>query len=124
MAPKVRSWARLSWPRYFSRKAGPKRRTMSATSSLLEGAMSAPLLSSGLGRTLLVLGTGVQPVQRTDHSAQRPAADMNVNHRGLEAAVPQEFLDVAQIGTAIEQMSSEAMSKNMRGDPLTNARRP
>ena len=71
--------------------------------------MLAPLLSGGLGRTLLA--AGVQPVQRADDSVQSPAADVDVDHRGLDAAVPQELLDVPQIGAAIEPVPQQLLDR-------------
>ena len=45
--------------------------------------------------------------------AQAGGADVRVDLRGDEALVPQQFLDTADVGAAVEQMRGEAMAERV-----------
>lgn len=45
---------------------------------------------------------------------------MRVDLRGFDGTMPQQFLDVADIGAAFDQVSGEAVAQDVRSDRLGN----
>ena len=63
-------------------------------------------------------GFDAEPIEWADYFAQGMLADMSVKHCGLEAFVPHQFLDIAQIRAMLEQMGGEAVAQHVRADLL------
>src|SRR5215210_4741422 len=71
---------------------------------------------------LLQLGRfPVQPVQGTDHVAQSTRTDTGVQHGGLQMTVTEQFLDVRQLRTVLQQVSGEAVTKRVGGSRRVQA---
>src|SRR5277367_5592673 len=91
---------------------------MSATSNPSRG-MAAP--SGGRqGRHLGYLG--VQGFERTRRGADLAGGDTQITRRGVQAAMPQQQLNGAQIGTGLQQMNGERMAQGMRRDRFAETR--
>ena len=60
-----------------------------------------------------------QGIHRTSN-APSPGQDMSVNHRSAHITVTQEFLDGADVSSALKQMSREGMAKSVWCGMLSN----
>jgi len=66
-------------------------------------------------KTLLITSEHINGTANTSWSA---VEDIDINHRRLDVAMAQEFLDRSYIVTAFEQVSCERMPESMARGPL------
>ena len=59
-----------------------------------------------------------EPVNRTANARRSTVEDMGIDHRCLDVAMAQEFLDRSNIVTAFEQVSGEGMPEGVASGPL------
>ena len=57
-------------------------------------------------------------IQWTAGGAEVPPGEMQIDRRLLKVAMPQQYLDGAQVGARFEQMSGEAVAQSMGMDVL------
>src|ERR1700726_3085110 len=119
--------SRLTWPALAERPAAPWSRKISATSSFgrdtaagYAGGGSSPFLS------LVFLGVFCFGRARRSGGAfeggEPPGGDVEKTCGGFQFLVPQEQLDLSEIGILIEQVGGEAVAQRMWRHPLLDAR--
>ncbi len=121
-------WARLTWPVWARRHAGPWSRKMSATSSA--------------GRDIGCPASAEPPrqalhrLERAHHIADRPGGDMGVARGGLQPGMAEQDLDDPDVVrrendsldrflirlTLFQQMGGEAVPQHVRRHPLGDPR--
>lgn len=65
---------------------------------------------------------GLQVIKRAPDLLDALLGDMSVNLSRFTALVPEQFLDIAQIGSGSEQMGGIRMTKPVKGNLLPDAR--
>lgn len=59
---------------------------------------------------LLQIGRSpVQPIQGADHLSQSGGTDAGIQHRGFDALVTEQLLDVGQLGAMLQKMGRETV---------------
>src|SRR5664279_1795071 len=79
----------------------------------------------GSGKVLLLAFTGLatQVVERADSGGHHLWAHLGVTRGGLDAAVAEQDLNDAQVGTVFQKVGAETMAQGVDGDAFADARR-
>src|SRR5919112_6638406 len=71
---------------------------------------------------LLQLGSSpVQSVQRADHLSQGGGTDARIQHRGFDAFMSEQLLDVGQLRAMLQKMGGEAVAQRVSGNACAQA---
>src|SRR6202051_4272039 len=60
----------------------------------------------------------MQAVERAWRAADGAGGDLRVTRSGVQGAMPEQSLDNADVGAALQQVGGEAVPQRMDGDPL------
>src|SRR4051812_13110698 len=102
----------LSWPRlrrWRARRASPCRFRISATSRRDRATMGAAVYGGG---------GGGQQRERTGDLADRLQGHPGIEGGGVELAMPEQHLDDADVGLALQEVGGEAVPQGVHGDAL------
>src|SRR5664279_2597488 len=79
----------------------------------------------GSGKVLLLAFTGLatQVVERADSGGHHLWAHLGVTRGGLDAAVAEQDLDDAHVGTVLQKVGAETVAQGVDGDAFAYARR-
>jgi hypothetical protein len=61
---------------------------------------------------------GSKPIYRTANASRPTVVDMRIDHRSLDVAIAQEFLEGSNVITAFEQVGGKGMPEGAASGPL------